>query len=406
MLAKAVPYVESLTLSYRQSVFSFEFAALSYANSHKNRYRYKLEGFDPDWSEVDSKQRLATYTNLDHGDYVFRVQGSNSDGVWNEEGVSLPILITPPWYRTSVFRAAAGGLFLALLWAAYQVRMRQVQHAFEMTLDARVGERTRIARELHDTLLQSFHGLLLRFQTVSYLLTGAPGRSESSNWIARLSRRRRRSPKAGTPCRACGRRPSNATISRWQSGPLATSSRPTRAPTRLLHSASPSRDTPRDLHPILRDEIYKIAAEALRNAFRHAQAGRVEVEIRYDSENSDCGCGTTARASIRRCSPAQGIEGHYGLRGMPERAALIGGKLAVWSEVGAGTEVELRLPAAPSTRHPRGAPGGRGCWHGKTPANDEETRHDRQLRRFGFSPSTTIHWCAKGSPVSWESSRI
>ena len=177
-LSKAVPYVESLTLSHRQSVFSFEFAALSYANPHKNRYRYKLEGFDPDWSEVDSKQRLATYTNLDHGDYVFRVQGSNSDGVWNKEGVSLPILITPPWYRTSVFRAAAGGLFLALLWAAYQVRMRQVQRAFEMTLDARVGERTRIARELHDTLLQSFHGLLLRFQTASYLLPERPAEAK------------------------------------------------------------------------------------------------------------------------------------------------------------------------------------------------------------------------------------
>ena len=155
-------------------MFSLEFAALSYANSHKNRYRYRLEGFDPGWNEVDSKQRLATYTNLDPGRYVFRVQGSNSDGVWNEEGVSLPIVITPPWWRTNLFRAAAVGLLLALLWAAYQYRMRQVQHAFEMTLEARVGERTRIARELHDTLLQSFHGLLLRFQTASYLLPERP----------------------------------------------------------------------------------------------------------------------------------------------------------------------------------------------------------------------------------------
>ena len=70
---------------------------MSYANSHKNRYRYRLEGFDPGWNEVDSTQRLAIYTNLDHGNYVFRVQGSNSDGVWNEAGVSLPIVITPPW---------------------------------------------------------------------------------------------------------------------------------------------------------------------------------------------------------------------------------------------------------------------------------------------------------------------
>ena len=109
VLKKAIPYVDSLTLSYRHNVFSFEFAALSYANSHKNRYRYKLEGFDPGWNEVGSNQRLAIYTNLDPAKYVFRVQGSNSDGVWNEEGVSLPILITPPWYKTNWFRSALRG---------------------------------------------------------------------------------------------------------------------------------------------------------------------------------------------------------------------------------------------------------------------------------------------------------
>ena len=106
VLKKAIPYAESLTLSYRENVISFEFAALSYANSPKNRYRYRLEGSAPDWNEVDSTQRLARYTNLDHGRYVFRVQGSNSDGVWNEAGVSLPIVIMPPWYKTNLFRAS------------------------------------------------------------------------------------------------------------------------------------------------------------------------------------------------------------------------------------------------------------------------------------------------------------
>ena len=104
-LKKAIPYVDSMTLPYEDNVFSLEFAALSYANSHKNRYRYRLEGFDPGWNEVDSRHRLATYTNLDPRHYVFRVQGSNSDGVWNEKGVLLPILITPPWWRTNAFRA-------------------------------------------------------------------------------------------------------------------------------------------------------------------------------------------------------------------------------------------------------------------------------------------------------------
>jgi signal transduction histidine kinase len=333
-----------LTLSYRDNVFSFEFAALSYANPQKNRYRYRLEDFESDWNEVGSKQRLATYTNLDPGRYVFRVQGSNADEIWNEEGVALPILITPPWWRTSWFRAFCLGLFLALLWTAYQLRMRQVQHAFDMTLEARVGERTRIARELHDTLLQSFHGLLLRFQTVSHLLPDRPKEAKDT-----LESAIRHAAKAITEGRDAvqGLRASTvdrndlALAVRTLGDELGTDASADRPPT--LHVAVEGQ--PRDLHPIARDEIYKIAAEALRNAFRHAHAGQVEVEIRYGDREfrvrvRDDGKGIDPAVLAR-----QGIEGHYGLRGMPERAALIGGKLAVWSEAGAGTEVELRLPA-------------------------------------------------------------
>jgi ligand-binding sensor domain-containing protein len=130
VLKKAIPYVDSLTLPYRDNVFSFEFAALSYANSHKNHYRYKLENFERAWNEVSSRQRMATYTNLDPGKYVFRVQGSNGDGVWNEQGVSLAIVITPPWWNTAWFRALCAIFVLALLWAAYQWRLRQLHHQF------------------------------------------------------------------------------------------------------------------------------------------------------------------------------------------------------------------------------------------------------------------------------------
>src|SRR4029077_6642032 len=140
------------------------------ANSHKNRYRYKLENFDSGWTDVGSKQRLATYTNLDPGRYVFRVQGSNSDGVWNEAGVSLAILITPPWWRTNSFRALFAIVLLTLMWVAYQLRLRQLAAQFNLRLEERVSERTRIARDLHDTLLQSFQGALLRFQSVANVL--------------------------------------------------------------------------------------------------------------------------------------------------------------------------------------------------------------------------------------------
>jgi ligand-binding sensor domain-containing protein len=180
VLKKSIAYVDSLTLSYRDNVFSFEFAALSYVNSHRNRYRYKLENFEPRWNEVGSKQRLATYTNLDPGKYVFRVQGSNSDGIWNEEGVSLPIIITPPWYRENWFRLVSGAGFLALLWAAYQFRFRQLHHEFNMRVEGRVEERMRIARELHDTLLQSFHVSLILMQAARNIVERRPEKAVQS----------------------------------------------------------------------------------------------------------------------------------------------------------------------------------------------------------------------------------
>ena len=219
-----------------------------------------------------------------------------------------------------------------------------MQHAFSLTLEARVGERTRIARELHDTLLQSFHGLLLRFQTAAYCCPIAR-QTRKRNWIRRFSRRRTRSPKAATRCKGCvvDRRTQRSRAS--QSGRLGTSSR--RSPT--CHQPSTFRvgveGERARFAPIVRDEIYKIAAEALRNSFGHAQAGQVEVEIRYDSDEFRLRVRDDGKGIDQAVLAARGIEGHYGLRGMPERAAVIGGKLAVWSELGAGTEVELRLPA-------------------------------------------------------------
>ena len=344
VLKKAIPYADSLTLSYRQNFISFEFAALSYANSRKNRYRYRLEGSALDWNEVGSTERRVMYTNLDHGRYVFRVQGSNSDGVWNEAGVALPILITPPWYKTTLFRASSLGLFLALVWVAYHARMRQVQHAFEMTVEARVGERTRIARELHDTLLQSFHGLLLRFQTASYLLPDRPAEAKE-----KLDGAIAQTAKAITEGRDAVQGLRASTVERHDLGAairtlgdeLATDAGANPPPAFRVAVEG----QPRALHPILRDEIYKIAAEALRNAFRHAQARLVEVEIRYDDGEFRLRVRDDGKGIDSEVLAAQGIEGHYGLRGMPERAAVIGGTLAVWSDVGAGTEVELRLPA-------------------------------------------------------------
>jgi ligand-binding sensor domain-containing protein/signal transduction histidine kinase len=344
VLKKAVPYADSVTLSYQDNIFSFEFAALSYANSQKNRYRYKLEGLEPGWNEVGSKQRLATYTNLDSGKYVFRVQASNSDGVWNKAGVSLPILITPPWWGTSWFRAACAILFMALLWAAYQLRVRQLHHQFEMALAARIGERTRIARELHDTLLQSFQGLLPHVQAAIYKLpSGAVEARKILEAAVSLA------SEAITEGRNAVQ---GLRLSTIEENDLAVAIRTVGEELAAAgNQSSPAFEVvvqgkPRNLHPVLRDEVYRIGAEALRNAFQHARARQIEVEIGYGEKDFKVHIRDDGKGIDREVLNADGREGHFGLHGMRERAELVGGKLVVWSELESGSEVELSIPAS------------------------------------------------------------
>ena len=391
VLGESITSTPSLTLSHDQNLFSFEFAALSYVDPQRNQYRYMLEPLDRSWNRVDPNYRIATFTTLPAGKYTLRVQGSNNRGVWNEQGVAMRLEILPPWWGTTWFRIAFSGIFLALLMAGYQLRVRQLHHQFDMTLEARVGERTRIARELHDTLLQSFHGLLLRFQTVSHLLPERPAdaKQQLAGAIDHAAEAITEGRDAVQGLRASTVERNDLAVAISALGDdLATDASVHHPPT---FSVAVEGQT-RDLHPIVRDEIYKIAAEALRNAFRHAHAGRVEVEIRYDDEQFRLRVRDDGKGIDPAVLANQGLEGHYGLRGMHERAALIGGKLAVWSEAGAGTELELRLPA--STVY---ATAGRRSWWsrllpGKTTGiRQEETPHERQSANSRLQPSMTTH---------------
>ena len=152
---------------------TIDYTALSLVAPEKVRFRYKLEGQDRDWREVLNIRRVQ-YSNLAPGSYRFRVTAANNSGVWNQEGALLDFSVAPAYWQTNWFRALCGAAFMALMWTLYRLRLRHVAREFERGLDARVDERTRIARELHDTLLQSFNGLLLRFQTVWDLLPRRP----------------------------------------------------------------------------------------------------------------------------------------------------------------------------------------------------------------------------------------
>lgn len=334
--------VSNLRLPPRIRDLTIGYTALSLTDPEKVHFKFKLEGQDPDWREVVN-DRHVQYSNLRPGPYRFHVIAANNSGVWNEQGDSLQFSIAPAYYQMNWFRALCAFLFLALLWAVYQWRVRQLHHDFEMTLEARVSERTRIARDLHDTLLQSFHGLLLRFQTVSVLLPQRPieAKEKLDSAIEQAAGAITEGRDAVQGLRASTvERNDLALAINTLAEELQTDSTDRQPVTFRVAVEGQSRE----LHPIVRDEIYKIAAEALRNAFHHAKAKQIEVELRYDDEfrlrvrDDGKGIDPTLLSS-------DGVEGHYGLRGMRERAAVIKGTLVVWSEVDAGTEVELRIPA-------------------------------------------------------------
>jgi signal transduction histidine kinase len=291
--------------------------------------------------------RHVQYSNLRPGTYRFRVTASNNSGVWNELGDTLEFSVAPAYYQTGWFRMLCAAGVLGLLGTGYLLRIRQLHRRFELALEVRVSERTRIARELHDTLLQSFHGLLLRFETASHLLPDHAAEAKQ-----RLDAAIAQAANAITEGRDAvqGLRES---VLQDRDLPEAISTLGQELAAGPGRHPIPRFDvtvegTPRRLQPILRDEVYKITAEAIRNAFRHAQATRVDVEIRYTAEQfrlrvQDDGTGFDA-ASL----PNREREGHFGLSGMHERAAILGGDLTVWSQPGTGTAVELRIPGGPA----------------------------------------------------------
>jgi signal transduction histidine kinase/ligand-binding sensor domain-containing protein len=344
-LSKSIGYTSALSLSHDNNIFSLEFSALSYFNPATNRYRYKLEGLDREWHEVGSNQRLVTYTTLPARMYTFRVQGATSRGAWSEPGLELAVEILPPWWNTWWFLVSCVAMFLALLWGLYQFRLRQLARQFNIRLEERVNERTRIARELHDSLLQGFQGLIFRFQAAREFLPGRPSEAMEALDIA-LGR----ADKVIVEGRD--------TVSDLRQ-PVVGDSDMGRALTALgeeLAAQSGNGAAPcvrvlvegkqRELNPILRDEIYRIAREALRNAFRHAQAQKIEAEITYSDSQFLLHIRDDGRGIDPKVTNQGARAGHWGLPGMRERAKRFGGKLEVWSEPGAGTEIELSVPGA------------------------------------------------------------
>ena len=250
----------------------------------------------------------------------------------------------------AVVTTTAIATFLVAAFFGWSIARRMI----ELRIDERVQERTRIARDLHDTLLQSFQGLMLKFRALGFLLPDRP--AEARKMLEEVIEQARAAITEGRDA-VHGLRSSTIVTNDLAQAISALGEQ--------LNADQSGRQSPdfrvhvegatREIVPLLRDDVYRIAGEALRNAFRHAHARQVEVEIRYDRREFHLRVGDDGKGIDPSVLSGDGKGGHYGLPGMHERAKLIGGKLEVWSELNSGTEVELTIPASlayvePSTR--------------------------------------------------------
>jgi signal transduction histidine kinase/sugar lactone lactonase YvrE len=344
-LKQSITQTHSITLTHRQNIFSIEFSALNYFNAVTNRYRYRLVGLDNMWHEVSSERRIANYTTLPAGSYTFEVQSATSRGPWSNPGTSLTIEILPAWYQTRWFLGICFAAFLALLWSIYLLRLRELELQFHTALEARVNERTRIARELHDTLLQSFQGAVFQIQAARRLLL-----RKADNAMVVLDEAILAAEAGITEGRAAIRDLRLDPVGQRSLAELLEAAGHELTGKEELNGNSPGfrvivEGKEQSLLLMLQEEVYKICREAIRNAFLHAAASQIEVEIRYDENQLRVRVRDDGKGIDPHILKAAGQSGHWGIPGMRERAQRIGSHLEFWSEVGAGTELELTVAA-------------------------------------------------------------
>lgn len=355
-LTRSITYTDGITLSHAQNLFSITFAGLDYLRSQTTRYRYRLEGLEHRWNEVGSDQRHATYTTLPAGRYTLRVQAARSRGAWNEAGATLAIEILPPWWEMWWFRTAVGLLIMLAAWFFYQLRIGQVSRQLTIRMQERLGERTRIAQELHDTVLQGLVSASLQLEVADRQIAGDATAKPLVQRISQLLRQL--VDESRHTVRGLRVRHSEAeNLERA----LTQIAKDLAAPRKVKYQLVVE-GTPRSLRPFVQDEIYRIGGEALANALRHSHASAVETVLEYGRDHfrllvRDDGQGIDSEVLNA------GREGHFGLSGIRERAAKIGAQVKIRTAAGAGTEIDVTVPATAAFE--RSNPHGLMSWLGK-----------------------------------------
>ncbi len=327
---------ENLQLPARTRDIEIDYTGLSLVVPEKVRFRYKLEGRDADWQDPESRRR-AFYNDLPPGNYQFHVIAANNDGAWNEQGATARFTILPAFFQTAWFRALSVLAGAGVLWLLYVLRVRRLAATIQARFDDRLEERERIARDLHDTLLQGIFSASIHFDVANNRLpTDSPAKPSVQRGMELLTQvsKEGRDTLLALRTTASSQSDLEEALSRL-SGEFSL---PANMDFRVITEGEAGL-----LRPLIRDEVYLIVREALINAFRHSKASAIEVKVGYISRNlrvsvRDNGCGIDEELL------KSGKEGHWGLTNMRERAERIGGRFKVSSRAGAGTVVRLWVP--------------------------------------------------------------
>src|SRR5262249_18898567 len=283
-----------------------DYTALSFRFPRRVLFRYKLEGKDADWYDAGLR-RQALYNDLRPGDYRFRVIASNDAGVWNEAGAALDFRVEPAWFQTRLFFVAVGIGALLVASALYRMRVRQIARTMTARFEERLAERTRVARDIHDTLLQTVHGSKL---VADHALKNASDHGQLVRAMAQVAQWLAQANEEGRAAL------NSLRTSTSEPNDLAEAFRHALDECRVHADMDVSLSVVgdgRDLHPVVRDEIYRIGHEAIRNACRHSMARALNVMLEYAHDLTvrirDDGVG------IDPAVLENGKDGHFGLRG-------------------------------------------------------------------------------------------
>ncbi|MAM56498.1 MAG: histidine kinase [Salinicola sp.] len=346
----ASPIASEASLSARPRRIAIDYTAIDLARPDSVRFRYRLRGYDTRWHDAGNR-RQAIYTRLGPGDYRFEVEASSGSGVWNPRPASLILHIAPAFYQTWTFRGLCLLLVTVLLWAGYRYRMRLAAAQLRTRLETRHAERERIARELHDTLLQSIQALVLHFQAAADKM---PIDDPARQAMARALDRADEVIEEGRD-RVMSLRHASAGVGLAECLSRVCLERPG---ARDLVCQVTTQGNPKPLRSRVESEAYWIGHEALCNAFHHADATRIIVTLCHAPDGFSLSVSDDGAGIPGHYLTPSGRPGHWGLPHMHERARQLGGNLELDSQADLGTTVRLTVPAAlayryhPSRHHP------------------------------------------------------